>query len=510
MSLKMNTCVWLREDLRLLDHQGFIQAQKSLQESGACLALYILTPKVWISHDKSAVQVNFILERLRELARELEKFHIPLKILTLESFSEIPGALIEFCENYQIKEIYASRYYGWDERARDEHCEKALSSMGVKIHFRHGFVVFKPTEILKPDGKPYQVFTAYKRAWIQKFLASDFFSKVQEDQEGLENTKQIKPIKSNSYLLNPQKFFENSDPIPERIPGFEDKALIHKNFVITEKALHQKLKKFLQEGIKNYHNNRDFPGVSNGTSHLSPYLSQGMISPKQILKALMIEYLEDSRGDFLKLLSYPGIEVFVGELIWRDFYQMVLYQFPRVSKHQPYKLKTKQIPWATGPEAEQLFQAWCEGKTGFPIVDAAMRSLNQTGFMHNRLRMVTAMFLSKLLLLDWRWGEAYFMKNLVDGELGANNGGWQWCASTGTDAVPYFRIFNPTAQSQKFDPEGKFIRQYVPELDRALKQGLPLKNIHLPDSASRKKWGYPEPIINYAAQRQKALKLFAL
>jgi deoxyribodipyrimidine photo-lyase len=499
----INRCVWLREDLRLLDHQGFLKAQESAQETpdqqSKILALYIMTPETWRSHDRSAVQIHLILSKLRELSQALAKFHIPLKILNLKSFDEIPAALKKFCRHYGIQEIYASKYYGYDEIRRDTLVQKALNEIGVNVFFRHGFVVFKPTDILKSDGTPYQVFTPYKRAWIQKFLASQFFEAVQENVE-----------KSEKIALKAQDFWESSDPIPENLAGFEDKNLIHEKFVLSEKALHQKLKKFLQASVLHYQEDRDFPAKSMGTSQLSPYLAQGMISPKQILKALMLEYLEDSRGDFLKLLAKPGIETFVGELIWRDFYQMVLYHFPRVSKHQPFKLKTKKIPWASGAHAEKLFQAWCEGNTGFPIIDAAMRCLNQTGFMHNRLRMITAMFLSKLLLLDWRWGEAYFMKHLVDGELGANNGGWQWCASTGTDAVPYFRIFNPTAQSQKFDPEGVFIRQYLPELDQAVHQGLPLKNIHCPDLLARKKCGYPEPIIDYASQRQKALKLFAV
>jgi deoxyribodipyrimidine photo-lyase len=225
-----------------------------------------------------------------------------------------------------------------------------------------------------------------------------------------------------------------------------------------------------------------------------------VITPVQILQRLL--ELQGS-GDFLKLLGKKSLEVFVGELIWRDFYQMVLYQFPHVSKHQPFKADTRHIQWTSGKTADHYFKAWAEGQTGFPIVDAAMRCLNQTGYMHNRLRMVTAMFFSKLLLLDWRRGEQYFMQHLIDGELGANNGGWQWCASTGTDAVPYFRIFNPTTQSQKFDAEGHFIRQYVPELAR-----LSAKAIHDPSPNDRQTCGYKDPLIDYVAQRKLALSVF--
>ena len=481
-------CVWFREDLRTQDHQGLIQAiQQAKIENSGCLAVYILTPKTWQKHDKSLIQLNLVLEKLRELAIKLSKLNIPLKILKLETFEQVPKALKAFAEKFQIKNIYASRYYGWDERVRDQACEKLLKSIGVKITFRHGFVVFKPEDVLKADGTPYQVFTPYKRAWIQKFLSVDLSEKNHA-----------------GNLVKLEASGEVSDLIPDFMGELEVQKM-HQDWALTEEEIHQELKKFLHEQVLDYKNQRDFPSIDEGTSRLSPYLSQGMISPKQILKALMLEYLDETKGDFLKLLAKPGIETFVGELIWRDFYQMILFHYPQVSKHQPFKLKTNQIPWTSGAEGKALFKAWCEGKTGFPIVDAAMRCLNQTGFMHNRLRMVTAMFMSKLLLLDWRWGEAYFMENLIDGELGANNGGWQWCASTGTDAVPYFRIFNPTSQSEKFDSEGEFIRQYLPEL-----KTLSAKQIHNPDLASREKLNYPKPIIDYRAQRARALKLFAV
>jgi deoxyribodipyrimidine photo-lyase len=304
--------------------------------------------------------------------------------------------------------------------------------------------------------------------------------------------------------LKKQTSLENSDPIPLSLKEFEPNNFSHNFFdnfehlpwILNEKALHQKLKKFVQESVLKYADLRDFPALE-GTCKLSPYLAQGILTPKQILVALMKDH---SQGDWLQLFGKKGIEVFIGELIWRDFYQMVLYHFPSVSKHQSFKVPTPGIAWTSGDTAKTYFKAWCEGKTGFPLVDAAMRCLNKTGWMHNRLRMVTAMFLSKLLLLDWRWGERYFMQHLIDGELGANNGGWQWCASTGTDAVPYFRIFNPTAQSEKFDPQGEFIRQYVPELS-----GLPAKEIHNPSLLCRRECAYPEPIIDYVIQRRKAL-----
>jgi deoxyribodipyrimidine photo-lyase len=480
-SLK-RACVWLREDLRLQDHQGFIQAQQGNGlEQREVLALYIFTPKTTASHDKSLIQMNFILESLRALRESLESLGIPLKILMLNVFDDIPEALGKFCEEHEISDVYASSYYGWDERQRDDACKNALIKKSVKIHYRHGFVVFSPLDILKADRTPYLVFTPYKRAWIQKLLSLEENFSVRSSQKLIKN--QGKAL----LKLCP------SDPLPllEDFSGDKPWEL----WVLTEKALHQKLKKFVREAVLNYADSRDFPAL-HGTSEFSPYLAQGILTPKQILLALTTEY----SGDFLTLFSKKGIEVFIGELIWRDFYQMVLYHFPEVSKHQPLKKTGREIHWTSGKQAEIYFDAWCQGKTGFPLVDAAMRCLNKTGFMHNRLRMITAMFLSKLLLLDWRWGERYFMQHLIDGELGANNGGWQWCASTGTDAVPYFRIFNPTTQSERFDPEGEFIRQYVPEL-----AALSAKQIHNPSFAEREACRYPQPVIDYAFQRKKAL-----
>jgi deoxyribodipyrimidine photo-lyase len=260
-----------------------------------------------------------------------------------------------------------------------------------------------------------------------------------------------------------------------------------------ENAASDHLERFLRFRGRHYQRQRDFPNVR-GTSELSPYLALGMISYRQCLQAVMSEndgHLAD--GD-------AGLTTWVNELIWREFYQHVAVGFPQVCRYQPFQEHTRDLAWRDDDEG---FAAWCEGRTGYPIVDAAMRQLVTTGWMHNRLRMVTAMFLSKHLLIDWRRGEAFFMHHLVDGEFCANNGGWQWAASTGTDAAPYFRIFNPTTQSTRFDPEGAFIAHWLPEL-----ASLPAKARHAPPQDMLNPVDYPSPIVDHKAARQRALDAF--
>nr|WP_228148220.1 deoxyribodipyrimidine photo-lyase [Acinetobacter seifertii] len=256
----------------------------------------------------------------------------------------------------------------------------------------------------------------------------------------------------------------------------------------------EQLDHFIEDSISHYKVERDFPHIT-GTSKLSPYLNIGILSIRQCLQALF----RSQHGNFH--LTNEGQQTWLDELIWREFYQHILFDFPYVSKHIPFKKDTQKIQWNHNPEH---LTAWQTGQTGIPIVDAGMRQLLQTGWMHNRVRMITAMFLCKNLLIDWRIGEQWFMQHLIDGDLAANNGGWQWCASTGTDAVPYFRIFNPISQSQKFDPNGDYIRTWVKELAH-----LDNKSIHDPYSANKSlRLNYPKPIVDLKETRLKAIETF--
>ncbi len=263
---------------------------------------------------------------------------------------------------------------------------------------------------------------------------------------------------------------------------------------VADQYAFELLNEFIEDHLADYKTDRDFPALD-GTSQLSPYLNIGMLSIRECVQALFTS----SQGYFQ--LEDIGQQTWLDELLWREFYQHSLHDFPKVSKHQPFKDNTKTVAWRDAPED---LIAWQQGQTGIPIVDAGMRQLLATGWMHNRVRMITAMFLSKNLLIDWRLGEAWFMQHLIDGDLAANNGGWQWCASTGMDAAPYFRIFNPVSQSQKFDPQGNYIRQWAPELTH-----LDSKSIHDPYAKNPAlELDYPKPIVDLKQSRARAIAAF--
>ncbi|HBU41695.1 MAG TPA: deoxyribodipyrimidine photo-lyase, partial [Microbacterium sp.] len=286
------------------------------------------------------------------------------------------------------------------------------------------------------------------------------------------------------------------DRVPESIEGYEDVPGHIDQWTPGEHAAQRRLKSFLENRIDTYKQDRDFP-ASDATSVLSPYLACGSIS----LRRCAHEAVEWNNGKLDK--GSPGAVHWISELIWREFYKYILVGFPRVSMHRAFNTSTERLGWN---ENDEHLSAWKEGRTGVPIVDAAMRQLVQTGWMHNRLRMIAAMFLTKNLFIDWRIGERFFMQHLIDGDLAANNGGWQWSASTGTDAAPYFRIMNPYSQSKKFDPEGEFIRAYVPELSE-----LDAKDIHDPSQLppmARDKLDYPAPIVDLKASRVRAIEAF--
>jgi len=322
--------------------------------------------------------------------------------------------------------------------------------------------------ILTQQGEPYSVFTPFSRRWR---------SWIDEAQPGLFPIPEPvdEAVDPPHYDGLPNSF---DNPPPRLVETGED-------------AAHRQLEQFLDDHAGDYKNLRDLPSVD-GTSLLSPYLANGVLSGKQCLIA--VRQHQGMGG------NQEGLATWANEIAWRDFYINILYHYPRVSMHRAFKPETEALQWNTPGEK---FEAWKGGSTGIPIVDAAMRQLNQTGWMHNRLRMITAMFLTKNLFIDWRLGEAYFMSKLVDGFLASNNGGWQWSASTGTDAAPYFRVFNPATQSERFDPDGDFIRQYVPEIAK-----LDNKRIHQPWLGGVIPGGYPRPIVDLKESRKEAISRF--
>ena len=327
-----------------------------------------------------------------------------------------------------------------------------------------------PNKVKNNSGQPFKVFTPYSKK-IRAFLTSEI---LQEEPE---------PLKQNRKITDEDEIPSFNDTYDKEFDFSID------NYPVTEKSAAKRLEEFVEISISNYKELRDIPSLSS-TSNLSSSFAIGLISSKQAINQVFSSSDGTGTGQF----------AWVNEIIWREFYKYITYHYPQVSKGKSFNPKYDLISWR---EDEDSFIKWCEGKTGIPIVDAAMRQLNQTKWMHNRLRMITAMFLSKNLLIDWRKGERYFMKNLIDGDFCSNNGGWQWSASTGVDASPYFRIFNPITQSEKFDPEGKFIKNFLPELNEC-----PSNEIHNPSIETRSSLNYPEMIVDLKSSRLRAIDAF--
>lgn len=480
-STNMTHLVWFREDLRISDHAALYHASK--QTEAGVVALYIITPDTWRSHDVAACRVDFWLRGLKALQNDLAKLNIPLYLLSLNTLDDIPSALIHLCKHWHITAVHAHHRYEINEKRCDTKVEEALASIQVTWHSYHDQTILPPDTVKTQQETWYTVFTPYKKAWM-KILS-------------YHGVPALLPCPSTQQLLKltiPSALSMSVD-IPSNLSGWISQ-IDPTYWPAGEAAAKSRLQIFLQHKAKQYQKNRDYPDL-NGTSQLSPYLATGMLSARQALHAL----LADNQG-FVDS-GDVGLLTWLNELIWREFYKMILVAFPRVGMHKPFKLSTERLQWHKNHE--HLIK-WQQGVTGYPIVDAAMRQLREMGWMHNRCRMITAMFFTKNLWLDWRLGEKWFMQSLVDGDLALNNGGWQWSASTGNDAAPYFRIFNPLLQSQKFDPKGDYIRRYCPEL-----AGFDAKAIHAPYQFQpdlAKRVGYPEPIVDYAATRQYALAAF--
>ncbi|GAB2880168.1 deoxyribodipyrimidine photo-lyase [Microbulbifer echini] len=478
--------VWFRNDLRIQDNSALYHAGKRCEQLAA---VFIACPDSWQSHNEGDALVAFRMACLHELQTQLQTRNIPLYFLQLSTFSQVPQALEQITRRLKIETVFANAEYPLNEQRRDHAVRDRLRENGVAAEYHSDRTLLPPGAVRTGAGEPYKVFTPFKRALIQLCAESEIKPlpvprKKPLPKEGAHWPKWLAlELEENKKL---------TQKIPEHLPHFAidtAKSGIVKGWKSGEKAAQKRLKLF-SERISGYQAERDFPALDS-TSHLSPYLNCGAISIRQCMQmALNLNQGHWQSGN-------AGISCWISELIWRDFYTHLLVDFPHLSKGQPFKAETDQIPWRYDKD---LFCRWSRGETGVPIVDAAMRQLNEIAWMHNRLRMVVASFLSKNLLIDWRWGERYFMQHLIDGDFASNNGGWQWTASTGTDAAPYFRVFNPYSQSQRFDPNGDFIRRYVPELD-----SLNNKEIHDPPSMAN----YPSVICDVGAGRKRAIEVFS-
>ena len=465
--------VCLRNDLRVADHPALHAA--CADPTAQVTALYAYTPEQWQQHDVAAVRIDFEWRQLQSLVTDLAELNIALVVLAADDYTSLVPKLLDWCQTQKVSSVFAHEAYEINERARDNAIRDGLSELGIEAQWFHDSCIIAPGRVFTGDGRFYTVFTPFKRNWLMQLA---------------EHPVRLLPVPEKRTACAVA-----SSQLSARAPGITvpiADGLVQTLWPVGEAEAHARLAQFIEEDGGRYHERRDLPAI-NGTSTLSPYLAAGVISARQCLYRAE-QHKHHHAGQ-------QGLDTWISELCWRDFYKHILLGFPHVCRHQAFKRETDKLPWSHN---EANFQAWCEGRTGFPIVDAAMRQLKETGWMHNRLRMITAMFLTKDLFIDWRLGERYFMQHLIDGDLSANNGGWQWSASTGNDAAPYFRIFNPFLQSKKCDPDGEFIRRFVPELAH-----LDAKRIHEPHAKGVDvRLKYPKPIVDHALARLDTLAYF--
>lgn len=468
--------VWFREDLRVFDHTALYQAASKCQ--GGIVGLYIIDAHMFKEHQVAACRVDLILRGLHELSRDLAELNIPLIIIQVSDTQKIPAEIVKLMQKIHVDVLFYNRQYEVNEQRRDQAVCDYLTTNNLSSVSFDDQTILPPGIITTQKGQYFSIFTPFKRAWYQEFLA--------------QRAVQLLPKPKKQVILSIK-----SSPVPESLTGFKS-HISSDLWPAGEKYARARLQKFIASDLQHYAKNRDFPALA-ATSRLSPYIASGMISAREcFLSAFDANHQELDTGKM-------GAVTWMAELIWRDFYKHILQAVPRISMHRAFKQETDQLAWRD-VDAERI--AWEEGRTGYPLVDAAMRQLNATGWMHNRLRMVVAMFFSKNLFLNWRLGERYFMQHLIDGDLAANNGGWQWSASTGNDAAPYFRVFNPIRQSERFDPKGDFIRQYCPEL-----AGFDSKSIHDPHGRApllAKQAGYAKPMVDLASSRERVISAFKM
>ena len=415
------TIFWFRRDLRLLDNTGLNLA---LLKSKDVQPIFIFDKEIIDELPNDDPRVNFIYDELQKINKELISYNSSLKVYhgsPLEVFKQLCK------ENSELK-VYTNRDYEPYAIARDEEINKFLLENGSELISSKDQVIFEKNEVVKNDGLPYTVFTPFKNKWLAKFKEEGFYLELK---------------------LNSENFYKSNHEFPSMGElGFKKSSI--------------KVPSFSLERVHNYEETRNFPSLDS-TSKIGPHLRFGTVSIREIVSK--VKDLNDT---------------YLSELVWREFFMQILWHFPKVV-HENFRPKYNFIKWRNNDEE---FEKWCKGETGYPLVDAGMRELNQTGFMHNRVRMVTAGFLCKHLLIDWRWGEAYFAKKLLDYELSSNNGNWQWSAGTGCDAAPYFRVFNPSEQIKKFDKQNTYINKWVEDLNE---------------------FSYPDPVVEHAFARNRAI-----
>lgn len=415
---------WFRRDLRLIDNKGL---NKALASGKPVLPIFIFDTNILKELPRNDARLNFIHKTLKDINETLQAQGKSLLCLHGDPLT----VWQDLIKQYTITEVFYNKDYEPYALDRDAQVRALLEKQKIAVHPTKDQVIFEPHEVLKKDGKPYTIYTPYKNKWLEYF-----------------DIERVKP----SQAVDFEQFYTKTIAFPSlETIGFESSTIKVHPYTLDQVAAYEEV--------------RDFP-AKDATSYLSPHLRFGTISVRQIIW--------ETKGKSA---------VFLSELVWREFFMQILFHFPRVVNNN-FKPQYDTIPWRNN---QQEFELWCKGETGYPMVDAGMRQLNQTGYMHNRTRMVVASFLCKHLLIDWRWGEAYFAEKLLDYDLSANNGNWQWAAGTGCDASPYFRVFNPTSQMKKFDKTLAYIKKWVPEYET---------------------FGYVAPMVEHKFARQRAIDTY--
>lgn len=475
--------VWFRRDLRADDHAALHHALRLCRQVHC---VFVFDTAILDPLPRNDRRVEFIRASLVELDAHLRQLsgHPDGGLIVRHALAsdEIPA----LARALDVDAVFTHHDDEPQALDRDARVRTALAHDRRAFHTFKDHTVFERDELLTQAGAPYSVFTPYKNAWLRK--VNDFYLSAY-------------PVERHARALAPRPEGALADVPPLEALGFESGSLDPRVLPAGSQGAEHLLNDFLTR-IDRYDQTRDFPAIK-GPSYLSTHLRFGTISVRRLART----------AHQLALSGIPGAAVWLNELIWRDFYFQVLFHHPHVV-YRSFKPAYDAIAWEDGPHAQELFEAWCQGRTGYPLVDAAMAQINRSGYMHNRLRMVVASFLTKDLGLDWRWGERYFAEHLNDYDLSANNGGWQWASSSGCDAQPYFRIFNPVSQSRKFDPQGRFIRRYLPQL-----AALPDAALHAPWQASPLELqaagvelgrNYPHPVVDHDTARTRTLERYAV
>lgn len=483
---------WFKMDLRTSDNTALHMASEKAKAAGVPLvALYIVSPHDWEAHLTSPVRVDFTLQTLEVLKQDLAKLDIPLHIETVEKRRQIPQRILDLLEDWGASHLFANMEYEVDELRREAQLVRMLAENGKSMEVVHDTCIVPPGCLESGTGRQYAVYSPWFRAWL-KYTASN------PKLVGLVEAPQKNPASARARF---SRLFESEVPqAPDtKTLDPDSRDRLRQLWPAGEHEARKRLEAFCKARIGKYAAERNFPSAD-GTSSISAYLASGALSAR-----MAVHRAQESANTAKLDGGSQGMQTWISEVAWRDFYKHVLVNWPYVCMNKPFKPEYSNISWSYNREQ---FDAWCKGQTGFPIVDAAMRQLASTGWMHNRCRMIVASFLAKDLLIDWRMGERFFMEHLVDGDFASNNGGWGFAASVGVDPQPYFRIFNPLLQSEKFDPDGDYIRKWVPEL-RGIKDR---KAIHDPygrgAGAEAKKRGYPKQMVEHKGCRERALAAY--